>query len=100
MSHTSSTVPDVSPLAVTGEASRWRTIAVPWNPLACTYASIGPRRVPLDGRSRTVALTGWPTAYSDLTTTSTRPFGTVVGTMRSRAGAGVGITVGEHATRR
>src|SRR5712691_2833842 len=76
-------------LAVIGATARCRTVAVPWNPLAWMNGSTGPRSVPVVGLSRTVARTVSPTAYPLLTTTSTFPFGTVVGSTRSRTGTAV-----------
>src|ERR687888_181556 len=85
----STTVSAAPPYALIGSTARWRTVAVPWKPLAWMYGSTGPRREPVDGRRRTVARIVWPTAYMLLTTTSTFPLGTVVGRRRSLTGAPV-----------
>jgi hypothetical protein len=51
--------------------------------------SSGPRSVPVVGLRRMVARIVSPTVYVALTTTSTFPFGTVVGTTRSLTGGDV-----------
>ena len=78
-----------------GSTARCLTVAVPWNPLAWMKGSIGPRSVPVVGTSRTTRRTVEPTGYERFTTTSTRPFGTTVGSTRSPVGARVasGVSV-------
>src|SRR5205823_7210304 len=88
MSQSTSTSAEPAPTLM-GSTPRCLTVAVPWNPLAWMNGSSGPRSVPIVGLRRMVARIVSPTAYVALTTTSTFPFGTVVGITRSLTGGAV-----------